>query len=697
MIIKLENVNIKYKNIIIKNGKIEIPSGEIVSIIGESGTGKTSLLYLLGLISSNRDYQYFYKGQLLEWEDTEAINQFRRKKIGFLFQDNSLIENLTIAENIRFAVILSGQDITEKEIEEHLSFVGLEDKGDQYPLQLSGGELQRAAIAGLVAKKTEIILADEPTSALDQTNEQRIMDLFAELSKSGITVVIATHNPQIYNQSNRIYKIENKEIIQIKEDVLPPSFSAEKDKTEKGDGKKVSLGVPPLFWYARKAIRKKRVLKTLMIVFCAIAIAGFTLTSELAKSLNANQANLLNQISYREIFLVNQTVPSSMIKDCDENLSVTEESYQKIREISTIKEIYPYFEFRSFSLHPENRRLGTEVHLTSDTRTVSIPFSLEANPQTYFVIVPYNENLNFDRQLSKSYASAAFPENGIYLSYSMAEKLGLQGDEKTLSLDFEIGVPTYNYMDVFTSNNSTEVQADLDFLTFTEVELEIAGILEPSIVNRYSIAGENIIYLPYKMMEDILYSEKLIAEPPVSFTVKEWAPSAYLIYVNHYNEVELTQKKLQNIDSNFIARSDYQDTAKMDSMLQDIKQATSAVIAVLLFILFILMSGIFISDTFGRKREFALLKANGMKKSEFIRLIVIESFIQSLKIMLIAASLILVLSLALNHLVFGTSMIVPNWTIAGLTLLISLSFVLVPTFVSVLFATRLQPDKVLRN
>jgi len=692
--LKLEGVNISFDKIIIENSDIEIPRGNIVSITGDSGTGKTSLLYLFGLISTNKKYKYIYNDQAIDLNDDELTSNLRRNNIGFLFQDNSLIENLTILENVRLSANLAGHEITESEIQDYLKSVDLKVTKKTYPKQLSGGELQRAAIACIMAKRTEIILADEPTSALDKINETAIINIFKKLAQGGVTIIISTHNSDICSESNMVYSIENKKVVLIKDKRV-----SKQPNTEKRDSSNpCRFGIKKLFNYIRRTSKKERNLKMVIIIFCAIAISGFSVARELAEGLKETQQSLLNQISDREIFLINMTSSQTDFRDSDENISISQEEYKKIQSINTIGEIYPYYEFRSFCLNPQYRNLGTEVTVTSEMDSRTFDFSLENEPQTNLIVIPYNKNSDLDKQLLKTYKAE---EGGVYLSYSLAAYLELlESDNTEVNLNFEIGIPVKNYIDTFFDENDNSVKMDLDLLEFEEMDIDISGILNPGVFNRYSIVGENIIYMPHEIMDSLLKNkiDNTFVDYALSdFELSEWLPSAYLIYANTYNDLEGIQKKLQNINSNFIARSDYQDTKKMDDMINDVNNITTLVVGILLLILFVLMSAIFISSTLNRKREIALLKVNGMTSKKLILLMIMESCIQSLKIILISVSVSFLLIVAMNYFLFGGAMTKFGPPVILHTTFISLLFVLVPTIVSVSFTINVNPDRILRN
>ncbi|MCI8501743.1 MAG: ATP-binding cassette domain-containing protein [Oscillospiraceae bacterium] len=234
--IQLNHVNIKFKEPVIEDGEIQIPAGKLTAITGPSGSGKTTLLYCLGLISSNKDYEYLFDGEKIDVTNDEAKGEIRKTRIGYIFQDNNLIDGLTVRENLRLAATLSGEASDNETLASLIELVGMPEKLGDYPKQLSGGEQQRLAVACALAKNPDLIIADEPTSALDAANTERVMELFRRIAyERGKMVAIATHDPVIYGQADLVYSIEEKKIILTKEDDGKEP-SAEESASKKEDG-----------------------------------------------------------------------------------------------------------------------------------------------------------------------------------------------------------------------------------------------------------------------------------------------------------------------------------------------------------------------------------------------------------------------------------------------------------------------------
>jgi cell division transport system ATP-binding protein len=189
---------------VLKDVSLEIKPGEFVSIVGQSGAGKTTLVRLL--IGEERATT----GRVMvgDWDITKISQRevpYLRRQIGVIFQDFKLLPKKTLEENVAFALEVSGGTATriKKIVPSVLKIVGLEDKGKRYPHEVSGGEEQRAAIARALVHQPKILLADEPTGNLDAINANEIIDLLLRINKFGTTVVLVTHNKEIVNRLNK--------------------------------------------------------------------------------------------------------------------------------------------------------------------------------------------------------------------------------------------------------------------------------------------------------------------------------------------------------------------------------------------------------------------------------------------------------------------------------------------------------------
>ena len=218
--IKLINISKAYslKNpdvMALNRVNLHIEPGELVSIVGRSGTGKTTLVK--SLISEEK----VDKGKILigGWDITNIGQRevpFLRRQIGVIFQDFKLLPKKTLAENVSFALQVCGK--TPKKINSivpHvMKIVGLEEKQNRYPHEISGGEQQRAAIARALVHRPKILLADEPTGNLDSINAGEVIDLLLRINKFGTTVVLVTHNREIVNMlRRRVVTIDNGQIV----------------------------------------------------------------------------------------------------------------------------------------------------------------------------------------------------------------------------------------------------------------------------------------------------------------------------------------------------------------------------------------------------------------------------------------------------------------------------------------------------
>lgn len=211
MIIKLDNITKIYdtgaeKVKALKNINLGIKKGEFVAIIGSSGSGKSTMMNILGCLDVANEGKYFLDGIDISLLNDNEIAEIRNKKIGFVFQSFNLLSKLTALENVEVPMVYSGIKIKDRQKRafEALERVGLADRVRHRPNELSGGQKQRVAIARSLVNNPKVILADEPTGNLDSNSEKEIMDIFKKLNEEGVTVIMVTHEPEIAAQCKRI-------------------------------------------------------------------------------------------------------------------------------------------------------------------------------------------------------------------------------------------------------------------------------------------------------------------------------------------------------------------------------------------------------------------------------------------------------------------------------------------------------------
>ena len=223
-IIELKNVNKIYKtkveNIhILKNINLAFNKGDFISIQGKSGSGKTSLLNILGLLDEPTDGEIYINGEKIHYRNEKAKTAIRNKKIGFVFQFHYLLNEFTALENVMMPALINknmNKNEIKKKAKELLALVGLAKRIKHNPMELSGGEKQRVAIARAMINDPDIILADEPTGNLDTETSNIINKLFMKINKErNQSIIIVTHSLELANLATYKYKIENGEFNMI--------------------------------------------------------------------------------------------------------------------------------------------------------------------------------------------------------------------------------------------------------------------------------------------------------------------------------------------------------------------------------------------------------------------------------------------------------------------------------------------------
>lgn len=194
---------------------LEIEQGSFTAIVGTSGSGKSTLLHMLGGLDTPTSGSVCVDGQELSGMGKNELAIFRRRKIGFIFQNYNLMPNLTVYENIVLPVELDGRNVDQEYLATIAGTLGLEDKLSRKPNKLSGGQQQRVAIARALAAKPAIILADEPTGNLDSHTSQEVIGLLkATSARFHQTIVMITHNEEIAQSADRTIRIEDGKIVE---------------------------------------------------------------------------------------------------------------------------------------------------------------------------------------------------------------------------------------------------------------------------------------------------------------------------------------------------------------------------------------------------------------------------------------------------------------------------------------------------
>ena len=199
---------------VLKNIDLTVEKGDYLAIMGPSGSGKTTLMNIIGCLDVPSTGQYELDGKNLKDLSDDELAEIRNKHIGFVFQSFYLMPKLTARDNVALPLLYADVPLKERRAraEEALKAVGLEERMDFLPNQLSGGQCQRVAIARAMVTKPDLLLADEPTGALDTKSGHQIMEIFRQLSEEGMTIIMITHEPSIAACADKVYHILDGEL-----------------------------------------------------------------------------------------------------------------------------------------------------------------------------------------------------------------------------------------------------------------------------------------------------------------------------------------------------------------------------------------------------------------------------------------------------------------------------------------------------
>jgi len=198
----------------LRNVNLKVKRGEFVTLVGPSGSGKSTLMNILGCLDTPTDGEYHLDGREVGKMTINQLASVRNKKIGFVFQNFNLLPYATAYENCEVPLIFGGvkRSVRQERIEKYLSLVGLRDRMHHLPTELSGGEMQRVAIARSLVNNPDLILADEPTGNLDSKSGRGIIELFEQLNEDGVTVMMITHDPNVAANAKRLIHIADGQI-----------------------------------------------------------------------------------------------------------------------------------------------------------------------------------------------------------------------------------------------------------------------------------------------------------------------------------------------------------------------------------------------------------------------------------------------------------------------------------------------------
>lgn len=437
----LENINIAFDRILFKDASIHLASGKINVIKGESGSGKSSLLYLIGLMKCDKNVKYTFHHHVIDMTNDNEMANIRKNKIGYVFQENSLIDHLSIYENLKFYADLSDSYLDEEKAKSVLSNIYLAKDLHQTIKTLSGGEKQRLAIACALVKNPELLILDEPTSALDEKNAQMIMSILRYIASKGVTVLLTSHDDFIVSQCDIVYTFKNYKIVADEVSLDGKVFKE----------KKVKLPFKFFVCYAIEYMKANLFSFIALISVLGLVISLLMGYQKIGNAFAQLQLDSLNDIANCEILVTSEQNEQGEAYYHEGLSDISKVQLDNIKNIENCVEVYPF-----------SQGVSTYVSIMDETK------------ELYCVIQPYTPRKDLSVIADILYES----KDGIYISNALFREFNLSNVD-TIDISFDI---------YFGMEYITEIK-----------EVEIAGVMPSNYRNHYA-DSDHIIYVPYELM-----------------------------------------------------------------------------------------------------------------------------------------------------------------------------------------------------
>lgn len=589
----------KEKVKVLHDVNLSFETGEFVSILGESGCGKSTLMNIIGGMDSDFEGDVLVQGKSLKEMKEKEIDDYRKNKIGFVFQSFNLIPHLSVLENVTIAMQMTDKSEKERNIraKEILTEIGLGDQITKKPNQLSGGQKQRVAIARALANDPEIILADEPTGALDQGTSEQILDLLDNIAKKGMLIITVTHSQKVADRGSRIVKIEDGN---IKEDIkLKESYQA---TSEKKQNKSKTLSLGSSFKLALKNMRLKASRNILVALGGSIGILSVVLmlslgsgvtkyiNNEINSSLNPLMIDITKPVKGEK---TEQQRPREQMQAASE--PINQADIDKIKTVSHVNSIEKVSMLnRKSSAVYEGKR--TDIQLLS-TITKSV-----------------------DKKILK--AGKLPGDNEILLTTAQAKLLTSDKTYKTL-----IGKKIMVYV------NENDVKNKPVIL---EKELSVSGVSE----QKDNVPQGNSAYIPYSTLENAYSTHGLLLKP---------------IQINAYTDnrdnVKSIKAKVEKLG--YSSSNTAKILEKVTTYLDMATLVLSSIAGISLIVSGIMILVVLYISVVERTREIGILRAIGARKKDIKRIFFSEAALLGIFSGLIAILGAIVISLLLNRVLFN--------------------------------------------
>ena len=510
-VLELINVNKDYKLAnkekfkALKNINISFDKGELVSIIGESGSGKSTLMSLIGGLDSDYEGIINIDGKALNSFKEKQLDDYRKKKIGFVFQSFNLIPHLSVIDNVTISLTLSNVSESEKKAKaiELLTKLGLKDQIKKKPTQLSGGQKQRVAIARALINNPDIILADEPTGALDSSTTSQILEILKEIADDGKLVIMVTHSEKVAKISSRVVEIADGEIIKDEKNLnyqknqKQEKIILEENNLNLQESKKKKKEGHLSFWSAfRLSIHNMWAGKTknvLMAVGVSIALVSMILMLSFGSGLTNYISDMSKDYSRPDIVTISHTKDTFSNEDIS---SLTDEINTYLDE-----------EGNSFKIIPEgeNKNLTYGLMLPPTKALVSLKYTqASGDVKSESAMVTYTTPPYYDEKNFASSNGKICGKDEIMVSSTILKLLEVEDPNDAVGKQLKLSI-TYGEMPpiprdvtisaIIDNPLMTILYVDYDYLNQCVIDRQIEDELEPTGISPTSLYittdGEN--------------------------------------------------------------------------------------------------------------------------------------------------------------------------------------------------------------
>lgn len=582
----------------LRNINVSFERGELVSIIGESGSGKSTLMNLIGGLDSNFEGKLLVEGKDIGQFKENELDQYRKNKIGFVFQSCNLISHLSVLDNVTIALTLSNISKEErvKKATEALKQVGLEKHIYKKPNQLSGGQKQRVAIARALINDPEIILADEPTGALDSETTEQVLKIIKRIAANGKLVIMVTHSEKVAAHSSRIIKILDGEIVDDKK-VDNMNITAESSQSNKSLDKKKDLNKNLSFISATKLAThnmKQKVKRNILVSLgVSIGIMSLIIMLSLGNGLKEYFSTMINSFMNPLVVEVNMPTqidpddPSSAMKAMmGERVPFDEESIEELSKVEGVTSLEKGFAYMAMP--------GTNFLKTDDKECDLMALMSISSTLT-------DENIE----------EGSLPrENEILVNNLVKDKLGEDIIGKKVSLNAVIdGQPIkgdFTISGIYTAgeNNSMTDSMELAYVNYDDIE-ELMNIEESTLT-------PNVVYLVSDNEDDASNIKSIVSDMGYGGSTVE-------------------------------AMGD-----RMLTMLNVLTVATTGIAAISLVVSSIMILVVLYISVVERTKEIGLLRAIGARSKDIKRIFVSEAFLIGLSSGIIGLLSAIIISLLVN-------------------------------------------------